>query len=143
MATYGTPGHLFAIAFAKAPTERVVPLTAPRADDRYGTVLTGRVIWSGGNADVWVDQLAGPVPPARVEGFLRSYLPTTHGGRIVTRSGFPAALESVPCFTPSGSCPGNIAVLAVLAGTTVYEVHTGLDASTDQAVISSFRVVGR
>jgi len=138
---YGSPGYRFVIAFAKPPTERVVP-TTPFSDPQYGTSVAHRTIWSGGNADVWVDQLTTSVPPDRVEGFLRSYLPTSKGGRIVTRFGFPSAIESIPCFTPAGSCPGNIAALVVLAGTTVYEVHAFSDASTDQAIISSFRLGG-
>jgi hypothetical protein len=130
------------MAFTKAPTEQIVPLATPVVD-AYGTSVAHRVIWSGGDAEVWIDQLTTPVPAERIDGFLRSYLPTTHGGRIVTSSGFPAATESVPCFTPSGSCPGNIAVLAVLAGTTMYEVHTSMEASTDRAVLASFRLVSR
>jgi len=109
-------------------------------DTPYGPAIARRTIWSGGNADVWVDQLTTAVPPARVDGLLRSYLPTSTGGRIVTRFGFPAAIESVPCFTPAGSCPGTIAELVVLTGATVYEVRAGSDAATDQAVISSFRL---
>jgi hypothetical protein len=110
-------------------------------DTQYGTGIAHRTIWSGGNADVWVDQLTTPVPPDRLDGFLRSYLPTSAGGRIVTRFGFPAAIESVPCFTPVGSCPGNIAELVILTGATVYEVRVGSAPSTDQAIISSFRLV--
>jgi len=140
--TYGTPGYRFVISFTEPPTERIIPLTTPTVEDQYGTAVVHRVIWSGGNADVWVDQLANPLRPAQIDGFLRSYLPTSHGGRVVTRFGFPAAVESVPCSTPAGSCPGNIAVLAVLDGTTVYEVHASEGASTDQAIISSFRIFG-
>ena len=137
---YGSPGYRFIIAFAQPPTKRVVAVTT-LTDTPYGPAIARRTIWSGGNADVLVDQLTTPVPPTRVDGLLRSYLPTSTGGRIVTRFGFPAAIESVPCFTPAGSCPGNIAELVILTGTTVYEVHVGSDAATDQAIISSFRLV--
>jgi len=140
---YGSPGYRFAISFAKAPTEQVVAITTPLPDAQYGTAIAHRSIWSGGNADVWVDQLTTPVPANRVDGFLRSHLPTSHGGRIVTRSGFPAAIESVPCFTPAGSCPGNVAVLAVLDDTTLYMVHTVMDASTDRAILASFQLENR
>jgi len=107
---YGNPGYRYIIAFAKPPTKRVVAVTT-LTDTPYGPAIARRTIWSGGNADVLVDQLTTPVPPARVDGLLRSYLPTSTDGRIVTRFGFPAAIESVPCFTPAGSCPGNIAFL--------------------------------
>jgi len=139
---YGNPGYRFVIAFAKPPTEQVVAPAAPIPETQYGTAIARRTIWSGGNADVWVDQLATPVPPDRVDGFLRSYLPTSTGGRIVTRFGFLSAIESVPCSTPAGSCPGNIAELVILTGVTVYEVWVHNAPSTDQAVISSFRLVG-
>lgn len=139
---YGSPSYRFTITFSEPPSRQVVALATPLVDV-YGTSIAHRVIWSGGDAEVWIDELTTPVPADRVDGFLRSYLPTTHGGRIVTRSGFPAAIESVPCFTPAGSCPGNVAVLAVLAGTTLYEVHANLSASTDRAILASFRLVSQ
>ena len=140
---YGSPGYRFVIAFAKPLTKRVVDVTTLMDNAVSEPTIARRTVWSGRNADVWVDQLTTSVPPDRVDGFLRSYLPTFTGGRIVGRFGFPAATESIPCFTPAGSCPGNIAELVILADTTVYEVHVQGDAATDQAIISSFRLVDR
>lgn len=141
--TYGEAGYRFDISFSTSPTEQVVPLSTPQGENQYGTAIARQVLWIGGNADVWVFQLTNPVPPSQVDGFLRSYFPTSHGGRMVYRSGLPAGTESVPCSTAAGPCPGNLAVLDILSGTTLYEVYTRLDASTDQAIISSFRLVDR
>jgi hypothetical protein len=139
---YGDPGYRFAIAFTRPPTEQAVSVSTSMGRTQYGTTVARRVLWSGGGPDVWVFQLTNPVPPNRVDGFLRSYFPTSDGGRIVSRFGLPAGTESVACSTPAGPCPGNVAVLDVLSATTLYEVFARLDASTDQAIISSFRLVG-
>ena len=139
-AGYGHRGQGFVVAFAEAPTEHDFVLQHPHT--QYGTSIAHRTIWDGGNATVWVDQLTAPVAPGHVDGFLRSYLPTATGGRMVTRFGLPAAIESIPCFTPAGSCPGNIAELVILDHRTLYEVRATGAPGTDAAVLASFRPGG-
>ena len=102
---------------------------------------------SGGDGppevDVWVESLTNSVPPRRIDPFLRSYLPTTHGGRIIKWFGFPAATEFVPGCDPSGQCVGIIGSLVVLDGKTIYNIFThqnNLAAAQDE--IRTFRLVG-
>jgi hypothetical protein len=112
------------------------------AQPQYGTGADKRWAWSGGGVNVFIDALTNPVPPRRVNPFLRSYLPATHGGRIITRLGLRAATETVPCSTPAGSCAGTIESLVILDDTTVYDVFVGnSDPSVTSAVVDSFRLI--
>jgi len=91
---------------------------------------------------VSIDTLTNAVPPRRVNPFLRSYLSTSHGGRIIKWFGLPAAEEFVPGCLPTGQCIGIIGNLVVLDGTTLYFVFTSQNTRTAaQAEVRSFRVV--
>ena len=101
---------------------------------------------SGGNGspevDVSVESLTNPVPPTRMNPFLRSYLPTSHGGRIIKWFGLPAAKEFVPGCDPSGQCVGIIGDLVVLDGATVYVIFTHQNnLAAAQQEIRTFRLV--
>jgi hypothetical protein len=74
--------------------------------------------------------------------FLRSYLATTHGGRIIDWFGLPAAEVFVPGCNPSGQCVGTVGNLVVLDGTTLYFVFTQQNSLTEaKEEVRSFRVV--
>jgi hypothetical protein len=139
---YGPPGYRFAVSFLRPPTERsffnAVPVgTGFRTGVREGWT------WTGGKVLVWVDVLTNVPPPSRINPFLRSYLPTTHGGRIISRFGLRAATETVPCSTPAGTCPGTVATLVFLDRKTVFEVSTsGLQSSDARKILFGFRIIG-
>src|SRR5664280_2774163 len=122
---YGTPGFRFAASFLRAPAESTVT-GGFKVLPQYHTGFREIRNWTGG----------------QVRPFLRSFLPTSHGGRIVTRFGFLAATETVPCSTPSGSCPGTVGTLVMLNGTTIYEISEyGLSSSDAIRILHSFRIV--
>lgn len=141
----GPPGHRFSLSFPAGRHERTITYRQPVRLEQYGTAIVKRMIWQGATSaavdvSVWLDQL-GNVPPAhRRDPFLRSYLPTTHGGRIVRVFGLPAAVEAVPCEPTTGrTCAGTLSELVVLDGTTLYSVLTEGPGPTDAAVQATFR----
>lgn len=138
---YGAEGVQFHLAFPGIPRSRVVTYAQPQYQAQYGTAVEKAWIWTSHthHVHVAVDVLAEVPPPKRLNPFLRSYLPTTHGGRIVQRFGLPAATETVPCATPSGSCGGTVSALVVLDTRTLYFVLVGASQASDAEVISSFR----
>ena len=113
---------------------------------QYGVgVLTNTTYVSGDGPpemDVWIVTITNSVPPRRVDPFLRSYLATSHGGRIIKWFGLPAAEEFVPGCDPSGQCVGTVGNLVVLDGTTLYFVLAH-DNSVTAALeeVRSFRVI--
>lgn len=139
--TYGPPGNRFELSFPHAPDERTIAISQPLYQAQYGTAVAQRWIWRSATFHdvVWVDHLTGRPPGKRLDPFLRSYLPSAHGGRIVQRFTMPAAIETVPCSTPAGACPGIISAFVVLDGRTLYEVMATGSLTTDQAVIASFQ----
>ncbi len=137
----GPPGHRFALSFLKASTEHVGQggILVPA---KYGAGTLSRWYWTSPGFTVFVDELSKTVPESRVNGFLRSYLPTSHGGRIITWRGFPAATESVPCSTPAGSCSGVISALVVFADDTIYDIlMTTPTKSVAQEVFKTFQLI--
>jgi hypothetical protein len=116
---------------------------------QYGVgVLSAKVFTSGGSGpptvDVSVEYLTNIVPSHRERPFLRSYLPTTHGGRIIRWHGHLAATAFVPGCDPSGNCVGTIGSLVVLDGTTLFNIFTHqMDLASAEAEIKSFRLVSR
>jgi hypothetical protein len=113
---------------------------------QYGVgVLTNTTYVSGDGPpemDVWIVTLTNSVPPRRIDPFLRSYLATSHGGRIIKWFGLPAAEEFVPGCDPSGRCVGTVGNLVVLDGTTLFFVLAH-DNSVTAALeeVRSFRVI--
>jgi hypothetical protein len=92
--------------------------------------------------DVWVEFLTNSVPRRQVNPFLRSYLATSRGGRIITWFGLPAAEALVPGCDPSGQCVGTVGNLVVLDGTTLYFVITHQYSQiAAQEEVRSFRIV--
>jgi hypothetical protein len=138
--THGVAGHRFSISFLKRPKVLIV-VHGTVALGQYGTSVDKRWAWSGGGVYVFVDDLARSVPSRLVNPLLRRFLPNTHGGKIVTRFGFPAVTESVPCSSPAGTCAGTIGSLVVLDGSTLYDVFVhNSNPSVTSAVIDSFRL---
>ena len=137
---YGPQGHRFSVSFLRSPTVSVSSHVNVKSE--YRTSVGKRWFWSGGGVLVIVDALNNVPPPKQINPFLRSYLPTSHGGRIISRLGFRAATEIVPCSTPAGSCPGTVATLVLLDHSTIYEVSSsGLSSSGAQKIMSTFRIV--
>jgi hypothetical protein len=146
--TYGAGEQKFAIAFPSTPSATSTTPTStsttmvgpPTLAASVGT--TRGEIWSGGGVIVRVISLARPLAPQRVDPYLRSYLPSTQGGRIVTFDGLPAAMGVYRCFTPAGSCPGDVAGLEVLSGHTLFDIFSnGYDRSSTERILTTFRVV--
>jgi hypothetical protein len=89
-----------------------------------------------------VESLTNVVPTRRVDPFLRSYLATSYGGRIIKWFGLPAAEVFVPGCDPSGRCVGTVGNLVVLQGTTLYFVFTHQNSETAaEDEVRTFRVV--
>jgi hypothetical protein len=104
-------------------------------------IAAGNQLWGGGGVIVRVVILERPVDATKVGSFLRGYLSSSHGRRLVTRFGLPVATGIWPCFSPAPGCTGFDGDLDVLDGLTVYDVHTsGLDRSTTQTALDSFRI---
>jgi hypothetical protein len=110
---------------------------------QYGTAVASRTLWVGGGVNVLVDALRNPVPPRRINPFLRSYLPVpAQGGHVITKWGMPAATQTLACSDPSGPCPGFVGGLVVLDGDhTIYDVYTHQpDRASVEGVLDSLRV---
>jgi hypothetical protein len=145
-ARFGPPGPQFSLSFPGAPREQTVVHRAPVRLAQYGTSLTKRFIWGNGptaavQVTVWVDVLTKRPPRKRTDPFIRSYLATTRGGRIVRDFGLPGAIQTVPCVPSTGrTCAGTtVSSLVVLDGTTLYDVFAYGPRATDQAVLATFR----
>lgn len=145
-AQFGPPGPAFSMSIPGTVREQTIVHRAPVHVVQYGATLLERFIWNNGTRDavqvnVWVDELASPPPATRLNPFLRSYLPTTHGGRIVQEFGLPAAVATVPCepFTGAPGCRGTDSDLTVLDGRTLYSVDVRGPGSTVRAVLATFR----
>jgi hypothetical protein len=137
----GPTGHHFALSFLKTPKEKegqggiVVPM-------KGGERVQSSWYWASPKEDAFVYELTSAVPPARVNSFLRGFLPTSSGGRIVAWHGLPAAIESVPCSTPAGSCAGFVSALVVLDDRTIFDILVSAPTkAVTQAVFNSFRLI--
>ncbi len=113
---------------------------------QYGVGIRSVTIYANGigsnEVSISVDRLTNIVPIRRVDPFLRSFLATSHGGRIIKWFGLPAAEEFVPGCNPSGQCVGYVGNLVVLKGTTLYFVFTSESSRTlAQDEVRTFRVV--
>ena len=142
----GPSGGQFMASFPHTPTVHTFTLSGAK-QPQYGVgVLSNTTYVSGGDGppemDVWVESLSNPVPPRRVNPFMRSYLATSHGGRIIKWFGLPAAEIFVPGCDPSGQCVGTVGNLVVLDGTTLFFVFTHQDSrSAALEEVNSFRVI--
>ncbi len=124
---YGKPHHTFSISFGEPPVHRAI--------------AGANQIWGGGGVSVRVVILEKPVDATKVGPYLRGYLSSSRGGRLITRFGLPAATGIWPCFSPAPGCTGFDGDLDVLDGSTVYDVHaSGLDRPTTLAALHSFRI---
>jgi hypothetical protein len=134
-------------SFPHTPTTSTDRLSGVK-QPQYGVgVVSDTTYVSGGDGppemDVWVESLTNSVPPRRVNPFLRSYLATSHGGRIIKWLGLPAAEIFVPGCDPSGQCVGIIGNLVVLKGTTLFFVFTHQNNENEaQEEVRSFRIIG-
>ena len=143
---HGPVGRQFNASFPRTPIKKFFKDSGAK-QSQYGVgVQTTTDFVSGGNGppevDVWVESLTNSVPPRRINAFLGSYLPTSHGGRIVQWFGLPAAEEFVPGCDPSGQCVGTIGSLVVLDGTTLYNIFTHQnDRVAARVEIRTFRLV--
>jgi hypothetical protein len=143
---HGAPAHRFAASFPHVPVIRVYDDSGAK-QPQYGVgVKTVKIYTSGGSGpptlDVSVESLTNGVPNRREQPFLRSYLPTSHGGRIIKWDGLTAATAYVPGCDPSGKCVGEVGSLVVLDGTTVYDVFTQQsNLFTAKAEIKTFRLI--
>jgi hypothetical protein len=143
----GPSGKQFKASFPHTPVKTTYQDSGVK-QPQYGVgVKTNTTYASGGDGlpevVVWVETLTNAVPPRRISPFLRSDLPTSHGGRIIKWFGLPAAEEFVPGCDPSGRCVGTIGSLVVLNGTTMYNFFTHQDNQfAAQREIRTFRLVG-
>ena len=144
--THGAPAHRFAASFPHVPVTTVYNDSGTK-QPQYGVgVNTRRTYVSGGSGpptvDVFVDSLTNHVPDRRQQPFLRSYLPTSHGGRIIKWHGLLAAIAYVPGCDPSRQCVGIIGSLVVLDGTSLYNIFTHQsNLFSAKAEINTFRLI--
>jgi hypothetical protein len=139
---YGPASHHFFVDFSQAPAVQTVHFGASQFQSQYGTGITTRAIYKAKLTDVFVNMLSAMVQAKRVGPYLRSFLPTTHGGRVIKWHNLPAATEFVPGCDPSGQCSGIIGSLVVLDGKTIYDLFTTQsDATKAHSVINSFRLL--
>ena len=141
----GPAGSQFKASFLNTPTKSTFNDSGAK-QPQYGVGVKTDTTYASGDGpsemDVSVDFLTNSVPLRRVNPFLRSYLATSHGGRIIKWFGLPAAEEFVPGCDPSGQCVGTVGNLVVLDGTTLYFVFTHQNSQTAaQEEVRSFRVV--
>jgi hypothetical protein len=139
---FGPAHHHFLVDFPSAPSVQTVHFGASQFQRQYGTGITRRVIYKAKLTVVFVNILSTSVPAQRVSPYLRSFLPTPRGGRVIEWHNLPAATEFVPGCDPSGQCNGVIGSLVVLDGKTVYDLFTTQsDATKAHSVINSFRLL--
>lgn len=145
---HGAPAHRFAASFPHVPVTTVY-IDSGTKQPQYGVgVKTSTTYVSGGSGpptvDVSIESLTNRVPDHRQQPFLRSYLPTSHGGRIIKWHGLMAATAFVPGCNPSGQCVGIIGSFVVLDGTTLYNIFTHQsNLLAAKAEISTFRLIHR
>ena len=127
---HGPADGRFRASFPSGVHERVFPGSRKRIP-QYGVgVLFDRTYLSGsstsGEVNVSVETLTNFVPKTRLRPFLRSYLPSTHGGRIVQWDGHTAAIGFLPpgCYPGGEGCFGEEGTLVVIDGTTLFNVST-------------------
>jgi hypothetical protein len=144
---HGTEDTTFQVSFPDAVREHTY-LGAGTRIPQYGVgIVVDRTYTSGittsHEVNVSVGTLTNRVPHRRLRPFLRSYLPSTHGGRIVQWHGFTAAIGFLaPSCTPDGSCFGVQGSLVVVEGMTLFDVSTSqTDFASAMDVLSSFRIV--
>ena len=139
---YGPASHHFFVDFPLAPSAQSVHFGTSQFQRQYGTGITTRVLYKAKLTDVSVNILSTSVPAKRVGPYLRSFLPTTHGGRVIKWHNLPAATEFVAGCDPSGQCSGIIGSLVVLDGKTIYDLFTTQsDTAKAHSVINSFRLL--
>lgn len=143
---HGAVGGQFEAAFPTQVSDKTYRDTGKR-QPHYGMgVLTGVDFTSGSGepptVNVSVETLTNIVPARRVRAFLRSYLPTSHGGRIITWHGHEAAVAKVPGCNPSGQCDGDVGTLVVLDGIKLFSIWTSqISVELASAEFQTFRIV--
>ena len=142
----GPVGKQFKASFPSKPRTKNYILSGVK-QPQYGVGVQSNTTYVSGGSDssemdVWIVTLTNFVPPRRIDPFLRSYLSSSHGGRIIKWFGLPASEEFVPGCDPSGQCSGTVGNLVVLDGTTLYFVfahENSMPAALEE--VRSFRVV--
>lgn len=143
----GPPGHRFAISFPGRAHERTYS-GSPKRIPQYGVGILSDHLYVSGNGNapevrVSVESLTNDVPERRLRPFLRSYLPTTQGGRIEQWRGHTAAVGFLaPSCWPDGPCTAEQGSLVLIVGTTLFDVSTEQTSlSSAEASLNSFRLV--
>jgi hypothetical protein len=137
LSAHGPADGRFRASFPPGVHERIFPGSGKRIP-QYGVgVLFDRTYIGGSSTSnevrVSVETLTNLVPKARLRPFLRSYLPSTHGGRIVRWDGHIAAIGFLApgCYPGGEGCFGEEGTLVVIDGTTLF------NASTEQTNLTS------
>jgi hypothetical protein len=142
----GTAGRQFQASFPRTPIKTTY-IDSGVKQAQYGVGVESNTTYvSGGDGppevNVWVETLTNKVPSRRLNPFLRSYLPTPRGGRIIRWFGLPAAEQFAPGCNPSGQCVGTVGCLVVLDGTSIFFVFTHQNNEiAAQQEIRTFRIV--
>lgn len=145
--THGSTANRFVASFPYPPSEQTFVDGGSRLA-QYGVgILSTEIFIDRASGTLTVDvsavSLTNIVPKNRERPFLRSYLPTRHGGRIGHWHGHLAASAFVPGCDPSGQCVGTIGSLVVLQGTALFNFFTHQDdLASAKAEIRSFRLIG-
>jgi hypothetical protein len=143
---HGAVGGRFKISFPTRVFEKTYHGTGKR-QPQYGVGVLASLDYTSGTGNpptvnVSVETLTNVVPPRRARAFLRSYLPTTHGGRIITWQGHQAAIAVVPGCNPSGQCVGDVGTLVVLNGLRLFSIWTSeASVGTANSELQTFRLV--
>lgn len=143
----GRVGNEIKLSFPHPPKKSI--FTDPGTKQpQYGAGIRNVTIYASGigpnEVSISIDQLTNMVPIRRVDPFLRSFLASSHGGRIIKWFGLPAAEEFVPGCNPSGQCVGYVGNLVVLRGTTLFFVFTTEGSRTlARDELRTFRIVGK
>ena len=114
---------------------------------QYGVGVRSDLTFTSGKGtpptlNVEIETLTNVVPAHRLRAFLRSYLPSTDGGRIIMWHGHTAALEIVRGCNPSGQCDGVVGTLAVIDGAKLFDVWTSqANDATAKAALGTFYLI--
>lgn len=140
----GPPGHRFALSFLETSSPKAP--SGQRGESgilvptKHGARVQSSSYWTSRRVHAFVYDLTNEVPGTRINSFLRGFVLTSHGGRIIKGLGLPAATESVPCSTPAGSWSGVVSALVTIGGGTIYDILVFAPTnSVSQAVFNSFR----
>jgi hypothetical protein len=144
---HGPTDGRFRASFSNIVREHYYPGSDKRIP-QYGVGVLFDHTYVGGSStsnevNVSVEKLTNFVPKRRLRPFLRSYLPSTHGGRIIRWDGHVAAIGFLApgCYPGGDPCFGEEGTLVVLDGTTLFNVSTEqTDLTSAVGSLSSFHI---